>query len=52
MNQMLAICETIYHLDLLVAQGRAASDTGADGVRHYRLTQPAPGLTRVEEVTA
>jgi glyoxylase-like metal-dependent hydrolase (beta-lactamase superfamily II) len=52
MNQMLAICETIYHLDLLVAQGRAASDAGADGVRHYRLTQPDPELARDEEVTA
>jgi len=52
MNQMLAICETIYHLDLLVAQGRAVSNTGPDGVRRYRLTQPAPELTRDEEVTA
>jgi len=52
MNQMLAICETIYHLDLLVAQERAVSDTGADGVRRYRLPRPAPELTRDEEVTA
>lgn len=36
MNQALAICETVYHLDLLVAQGRAVSRTGADGVRRYR----------------
>jgi len=37
MNQMLAICETVYHLDLLVAQGTAVSQAGDDGSRHYRL---------------
>jgi len=52
MNQMLAICETIYHLDLLVAQERAVSHTGEDGVRRYRLAQPARELTRDEEATA
>jgi glyoxylase-like metal-dependent hydrolase (beta-lactamase superfamily II) len=45
MNQMLAICETIYHLDLLVAQARAVSTTGTDGVRRYQLARPAPQLT-------
>jgi glyoxylase-like metal-dependent hydrolase (beta-lactamase superfamily II) len=40
MNQMLAVCETVYHLDLLVAQGTAVSRAGEDGIRHYRL--PAP----------
>jgi glyoxylase-like metal-dependent hydrolase (beta-lactamase superfamily II) len=52
MNQMLAICETVYHLDLLVAQGRAVSYTGEDGVRRYRPAKPDPALTREEEVTA
>lgn len=37
MNQMLAVCETVYHLDLLTAQGAAISQTGEDGVRRYRL---------------
>jgi glyoxylase-like metal-dependent hydrolase (beta-lactamase superfamily II) len=37
MNQMLAICETVYHLDLLVARSTAVSQLGADGVRRYRL---------------
>jgi glyoxylase-like metal-dependent hydrolase (beta-lactamase superfamily II) len=37
MNQMLAVCETVYHLDLLAAQGTAVSQTGEDGVRRYRL---------------
>ena len=37
MNQMLAIGETMYHLDLLVAQSIAVSRTGPDGVRRYRL---------------
>jgi glyoxylase-like metal-dependent hydrolase (beta-lactamase superfamily II) len=37
MNQMLAIGETMYHLDLLVAQSIAVSHTGPDGVRRYRL---------------
>lgn len=36
MNQMLAICETVYHLDLLVAQEAVVSQTGGDGVRRYR----------------
>jgi glyoxylase-like metal-dependent hydrolase (beta-lactamase superfamily II) len=51
MNQMLAICETIYHLDLLVAQERAVSDTGDDGIRRYRLAHAAPNSTADEEVT-
>jgi glyoxylase-like metal-dependent hydrolase (beta-lactamase superfamily II) len=37
MNQMLAICETAYHLDLLVAQG-AATSAVTDGVQRYALT--------------
>ncbi len=37
MNQMLAICETVYHLDLLVAQSAVVSLLGDDGVRRYRL---------------
>jgi glyoxylase-like metal-dependent hydrolase (beta-lactamase superfamily II) len=37
MNQMLAICETVYHLDLLVARSVAVSEAGPDGVRRYRL---------------
>ncbi len=48
MNQMLAIGETMYHLDLLVAQSLAVSRTGPDGIRHYRLPPPAPD----EEFTA
>jgi glyoxylase-like metal-dependent hydrolase (beta-lactamase superfamily II) len=40
MNQMLAVCETVYHLDLLVAQGTAVSLTGEDGIRRYRLPLP------------
>ncbi len=52
MNQMLAICETVYHLDLLVAQARAVSHTDEDGVRHYRMVRHAPNPTRDEEVTA
>ena len=39
MNQMLAVCETVYHLDLLVAQGRASRHSGEDGVRRYRLAE-------------
>ncbi len=42
MNQMLAICETVYHLDLLVAQARAVSRMEEDGVRRYRVTHHAP----------
>ena len=41
MNQMLAICETVYHLDLLVAREAAVSQTGDDGVRRYRLAEQA-----------
>ncbi|HEY2505396.1 MAG TPA: MBL fold metallo-hydrolase [Streptosporangiaceae bacterium] len=37
MNQMLAVTETVYHLDLLVVQARAVSHTGEDGVRRYQL---------------
>jgi len=40
MNQMLAICETVYHLDLLVAQAVAVSQVGDDGVRRYQLAAP------------
>jgi glyoxylase-like metal-dependent hydrolase (beta-lactamase superfamily II) len=42
MNQMLAICETVYHLDLLVAQAVAVSQVGEDGVRSYQLAT-SPG---------
>jgi glyoxylase-like metal-dependent hydrolase (beta-lactamase superfamily II) len=52
MNQMLAICETVYHLDLLVTQARAVSYTGEDGVRRYRLAQPALQTACDKEVTA
>ncbi len=38
MNQMLATCETVYHLDLLVAQSAAVRRTDDDGVRWYRPT--------------
>jgi glyoxylase-like metal-dependent hydrolase (beta-lactamase superfamily II) len=40
MNKMLAICETAYHLDLLVAQG-AATSAVTDGVKRYALTATA-----------
>jgi len=40
MNQMLAVCETVYHLDLLVAQGTAVSQVAEDGVRRYGLAAP------------
>jgi glyoxylase-like metal-dependent hydrolase (beta-lactamase superfamily II) len=40
MNQMLAVCETVYHLDLLVAQGTAVSQVGEDRIRRYRLPMP------------
>jgi glyoxylase-like metal-dependent hydrolase (beta-lactamase superfamily II) len=43
MNQMLAIGETVYHLDLLIAQSLAVVETSADGVRHYQLA-PKPAL--------
>jgi glyoxylase-like metal-dependent hydrolase (beta-lactamase superfamily II) len=52
MNQMLAVCETLYHLDLLVAQARAASHTDEDGVRRYRAASKFPDPTLDEEVTA
>jgi glyoxylase-like metal-dependent hydrolase (beta-lactamase superfamily II) len=46
MNQMLAICETVYHLDLLVAQAIATSELGAHGVRRYQLAvQPRDEAT-------
>jgi glyoxylase-like metal-dependent hydrolase (beta-lactamase superfamily II) len=48
MNQMLAICETVYHLDLLVAQQAAVSKTGDDGVRRYQLAEQG----RSERATA
>jgi len=47
MNQMLAIGETLYHLDLLVTQSAARSRTGDDGIRRYRQAEP-----RAEETTA
>jgi glyoxylase-like metal-dependent hydrolase (beta-lactamase superfamily II) len=40
MNQMLAIGETVYHLDLLVTQSAAVSTADEDGVRHYRQAEP------------
>jgi hypothetical protein len=40
MNQMLAIGETLSHLDLLVARGQAAVDTDGE-VRHYRTAEDA-----------
>ena len=52
MNQMLAICETVYHLDLLVAQASAVSQVDADGVRRYRLADQAPDPACDKEVTA
>jgi glyoxylase-like metal-dependent hydrolase (beta-lactamase superfamily II) len=42
MNQMLAVCETVYHLDLLVARHAACSQLGEDGVRRYRLLCVSP----------
>jgi len=48
MNQMLAICETVYHLDLLVARKAAVSQAGDDSVRRYRLAEQ----TRSELATA
>jgi glyoxylase-like metal-dependent hydrolase (beta-lactamase superfamily II) len=38
MSQMLAVCETVYHLDLLVAQGVVTAVTGEDGIRRFALT--------------
>lgn len=53
MNQMLAICETVYHLDLLVAQSAAAVWTSDNGVRRYatpsapqETSSPDPGEAR------
>jgi glyoxylase-like metal-dependent hydrolase (beta-lactamase superfamily II) len=43
MNQMLAICETVYHLDLLVARDAAVSQSGDDGVRRYWLAERTAG---------
>ena len=43
MNQMLAVGETLSHLDLLVARGLAAADTDGE-VQHFRpAEQPAAG---------
>ena len=41
MNQMLAIGETLSHLDLLVARGQAAVDTEGE-IRYYRPAEPGP----------
>jgi glyoxylase-like metal-dependent hydrolase (beta-lactamase superfamily II) len=40
MNKMLAVCETAYHLDLLVAQGALTSGIGDDGIQRYEQVQP------------
>jgi glyoxylase-like metal-dependent hydrolase (beta-lactamase superfamily II) len=47
MNQMLAIGETVYHLDLLVARSVVVVDTAPDGIRRYRLAaEPqVPGVS-------
>jgi hypothetical protein len=37
---MLAIGETVYHLDLLIAQSAAVSRTSEDGIRRYRQAEP------------
>jgi glyoxylase-like metal-dependent hydrolase (beta-lactamase superfamily II) len=42
MNKMLAICETAYHLDLLVAQDAAVSRV-TDGAKRYQLVPPPVG---------
>lgn len=44
MNQMLAIGETLSHLDLLVARGQAAVDTDGQ-IRYYRPAEPTPAKT-------
>jgi glyoxylase-like metal-dependent hydrolase (beta-lactamase superfamily II) len=44
MNKMLAICETAYHLDLLVALATATSVV-ADGIRRYELTGTGTAAT-------
>ena len=49
MNQMLAVCETVYHLDLLAAQGAAVSQAGEDGIRRYRLPMPPAASAPVED---
>ena len=41
MNQMLAIGETGYHLDLLVARSAAVCRADGDGIRYYRLAPSA-----------
>ncbi|MGO8957173.1 MAG: MBL fold metallo-hydrolase [Streptosporangiaceae bacterium] len=48
MNQMLAICETVYHLDLLVARSAAVSRAGDDGIRLYH----PPAQTLPDEESA
>ena len=40
MNKVLAIGETLAHLDLLVARGQAVAETGEDGVMWF---SPAAG---------
>lgn len=40
MNQMLAVGETLSHLDLLVARGLAAADPDGE-VQHFRPAEPA-----------
>lgn len=39
-NQMLAVSETVAHLDVLVQRGAAEAIDDADGVRRYRAVQP------------
>ena len=41
MNKVLAIGETLAHLDLLVARGQAAADSAEDGVTWFRPAGPA-----------
>lgn len=36
MSQMLAVCETVYHLDLLIAQGVVVAEVSEDGFRRFR----------------
>jgi glyoxylase-like metal-dependent hydrolase (beta-lactamase superfamily II) len=40
MNKVLAIGETLAHLDLLVARGRATAETDEDGVMRFRPAGP------------
>jgi glyoxylase-like metal-dependent hydrolase (beta-lactamase superfamily II) len=42
MNQMLAVCETIYHLDLMTAQGIVVDEACADGIRRFSLAPQPP----------